>query len=325
MRSRRGHGRVLGALLLLCLAAGAQTPASDAPVSLADFRAQLSTMRGQVRGIAAHPDAAAQLSDTIPPLVHVQTADGEYNISLLWLRVDLDEYPQAAADKQPAKLDAMLAQLDALDHQLAGYDRPADVSPARTRLSDILARREFRNASKGQSWLDRLKQQVAMWIARLLGRAFSHVPDLTWLTNLIMVVIALGAVGLLGYWVRRLIVRERSAERLALDGDGEIPSSRSWQLWLADAQRAAAGGQWREAIRLCYWAGISRLESGGAWPPDRARTPREYLALMPAVHIERPSLQDLTRRFELAWYAEMPVTQADFAAARETAERLGCR
>jgi hypothetical protein len=320
---------VLVALLLLCLAAGAQappsdTPPADTPVPIAAFHAQLGAIREQVRQLAEHPAGAPRLGESIPPVVHVHADDGDYTISLLWLRADLDELPSVQASKQKAKLDQMLAQLDELDRQLTGYDRAADLSAARTQLNDILARREFRN-SKGQSWANHLRQRILEWIGSLLGRVFRHVGDLAWLSKVIVIVVVIGALGLLGYWIVRLLGRDAAAEKHSLDGDGGIPSSRSWQSWLADAQRAATAGQWREAIRLCYWSGISRLESGGAWPPDRARTPREYLALMPAVHIERPSLQELTRRFELAWYAQMPVGQEDFAAARATAERLGCR
>lgn len=329
MRNRSRHGRVLAALLLWCLAAGAQAPPSDAPpaadaVSIATFHAQLGSIREQVRQVAEHAGDAPQLEESIPPVVHVHADDGDYTVSFLWLRAGLDELPRVQADKQKAKVDDMLAQLDELDRQVAGYERPADLSAARTQMSEILARREFRN-SKGQSWITHLKQRILEWIGRLLGRAFSHVGDLAWLSKLIMGAVVLGALGLLGYWIVRLVGRDAAAEKHSFEGDGEIPSSRPWQTWLADAQRAAAAGQWREAIRLCYWSGISRLESGGAWPPDRARTPREYLALMPSVHVERGSLQELTRRFELAWYAQMPVGQEDFAAARATAERLGCR
>lgn len=329
MQSRSTHGRLLVALLLLCLAAGAQAPPAAAPsvdvaLTIPAFRAQLATIREQVRTIGDHPLDAPQLSESVPPTVRLQTSDGEYNVSLLWLRVDLDELPNATADKQKEKVVEMGGRLDELDRQLAAYDRAPDLSAARGQLADILARREFRG-SKGQSWVTRLKQRILRWIADLLGSVFRNVGDLGWLSTLLMVAIALGVVGLLGFWIVRLVRRNAEVESQSLDGDGEIPSARSWQLWLADAQKAAKAAEWREAIRLCYWAGISRLESGGAWPPDRARTPREYLTLMPAVHIERPSLQELTRRFEMAWYAQMPVGQADFAAALATAERLGCR
>src|ERR1035441_9342535 len=73
--------------------------------------------------------------------------------------------------------------------------------------------------------------------------------------------------------------------RLVPESDGPAvgaASARDWQLWLADARRAAAAGQWREAIHFVYWAAISRLESKRLWPADRARTPREYLSLVAA-------------------------------------------
>jgi hypothetical protein len=66
-------------------------------------------------------------------------------------------------------------------------------------------------------------------------------------------------------------------------------SAREWQLWLEDARKAAAAGQWREAIHFVYWAAISRLESRRLWPADRARTPREYLALVAPEDPRRPA------------------------------------
>ena len=72
------------------------------------------------------------------------------------------------------------------------------------------------------------------------------------------------------------------------------------------AFRGACGGgngEWRDAIHLAYWAGISFLERQGFWKPDRARTPREYLRL--SLRSEyRETLRALTQIFELAWYAK---------------------
>ena len=77
------------------------------------------------------------------------------------------------------------------------------------------------------------------------------------------------------------------------------PSARDWQLWLKDAREAAAAGQWREAIHYLYWAAISRLESKRVWPPDRARTPREYLAMVAGDDPRKAGLGALTRESEL--------------------------
>ena len=93
-----------------------------------------------------------------------------------------------------------------------------------------------------------------------------------------------------------------------------------------EASRAAAErGDWREAVHLAYWAGISFLEAQGLWRPDRARTPREYLRLLPPANTARPALQALTRSFEQIWNAQRPASDSDYGAALSHLEALGCR
>ena len=102
----------------------------------------------------------------------------------------------------------------------------------------------------------------------------------------------------------------------------EAASARDWQLWMADARQAAAAGLWREAIHFLYWAAISRLESKRLWPADRARTPREYLALVAAEDSRRDSLAALTRSFERTWYGGREAGEEDYRAAEALASGL---
>jgi hypothetical protein len=124
-----------------------------------------------------------------------------------------------------------------------------------------------------------------------------------------------------------LIVRLERNARVRLVPDIETspdaPSAREWQVWLKDAQAAAAGGQWREAIHSVYWASIARLESGRLWPADRARTPREYLALLRGTDPRKPKLTALTRSFEHTWYGGREAAAADFNTAMALAADLG--
>jgi hypothetical protein len=103
------------------------------------------------------------------------------------------------------------------------------------------------------------------------------------------------------------------------------PSAREWQLWLKDAQAMAAENRWREAIHFVYWASIARLESRRLWPADRARTPREYLGLLPGADPRKPSLTALTWSFERTWYGGRAAASSDFKAALEMASELGVR
>jgi hypothetical protein len=101
-------------------------------------------------------------------------------------------------------------------------------------------------------------------------------------------------------------------------------SAQSWTVWLEQARRAGAQNNWREAIHLAYWAGISFLELNGAWRPDRARTPREYLRMLSNASEHRETLGSITRMFELAWYAKQQADATSFSQMMQALERLGC-
>ena len=67
---------------------------------------------------------------------------------------------------------------------------------------------------------------------------------------------------------------------------------------------------------------ISRLESKRLWPADRARTPREYLALVAPEDPRRDSLAALTRSFERTWYGGREAGEEDYRAAESLASGL---
>jgi hypothetical protein len=81
-------------------------------------------------------------------------------------------------------------------------------------------------------------------------------------------------------------------------------------------------GLWREAIHFLYWASISRLESKRLWPADRARTPREYLALVAPEDPRQPPLATLTGSFERVWYGGRPAAESDYQRAEQIASAL---
>lgn len=76
---------------------------------------------------------------------------------------------------------------------------------------------------------------------------------------------------------------------------------------------------------MVYWAAISRLESRGLWPVDRARTPREYLGLIAAEDPRRDDLTSLTRGFERIWYGYRAAAEPEYRSARQLLEKLAAR
>jgi hypothetical protein len=232
----------------------------------------------------------------------------------------------SAKDKPPdasALLNDALQRLK-IDEQQAG--NPLAANPAyadqRKSLDTILAQREYKGVTE-VSASDRFWE----WFDNLLDRIYSTVAGwgarVPWIADLLYGLLIAAVCTILVWLVIRL---ERNA-RVRLVPDIETapdsPSAREWQLWLKDAQAAAAGGQWREAIHSVYWASISRLESRRLWPADRARTPREYLGLLRGSDPRKPTLTTLTRNFERTWYGGREAAAADFNAALALAAELG--
>jgi hypothetical protein len=215
-----------------------------------------------------------------------------------------------------ARLAQDLAQADAAATAVSAH------AAEREAMKQVLAGRDFRNLEsptardsaleKLGDWLNRIFESVAKlqarsaWVGRVLVGGF-----------ILAVCVGL-AWGLLQ-------LERRWRMRLTPEAGPPAPgaaSARDWQLWLEDARRAAAAGLFREAVHFVYWAAISRLESRRLWPADRARTPREYLALVSPEDPRKPGLATLTGSFERIWYGGRAAGETDYRRAEELAAAL---
>jgi len=222
-----------------------------------------------------------------------------------------------------------------LARDLAQIDAAPAASPAHTQeretMTQVLADPSFRNLEEApaaqESLLDKIGRWMRHWIRRVIDRIVASISKVVsrsvWLGRLMLWGLILGVcVGL----VWGLLQLERGW-RTRLVPEGAFPgagaaSARDWQLWLEDARKAAARGQWREAIHFLYWASISRLESRRLWPADRARTPREYLALVAAEDPRKAGLATLTGSFERIWYGGRAAGESDYRNAEQLAAAL---
>ena len=316
--------------------------------SIADYRDHLGQLIGFVQACAK----ARDLKNCDPLLVgpddRIPLGEGAHAgrrlIRYGWLRVlfsraeEPDEPPatQDQANKkdaspaiaQPAPPSTSKLLLDAekrLADDLAQASTPMEAAPVHTgeraTMAQVLAGRDFRDLETSVrdtvlervgNWLNHMLETITKWRARSawVGRV------LVW-GFILAVCIALvwALLQLERRWRVRLVPESRAPTPAA-------PSARNWQLWLEDAHRAAAAGQWREAIHFVYWACISCLEARRLWPADRARTPREYLALVQAADPRHPALSALTRSFERIWYGRRPAAETDYRRAEEIAASL---
>lgn len=312
------------AILLLCGASVQIALCSDGsaeqsqPLSLPEYLQSLDHVLAQARQLSKAPENIDVVRSSLPGSWRVRVEDKEFAVPTDSLRRDLGAWQSKRDD---ATLDAVVRHLETLRSQAAEFGDPVpDPSSRRALLNAILARREF-NSVRGPTWLDRLKQRFMQWLVKILGRAFasSIIPTLS---NYLVYGLILIAVLVAAYWMYRSL---RESARLETIMPSALPvSAKEWPIWLAEARAAATRGDWREAIHLAYWSGISFLEAQGAWRPDAARTPREYLRLLPASSQQLPALRSLTGELESVWYGMRTADADSFQQTLVKLEKLGC-
>jgi hypothetical protein len=346
------------AAVLAAAQARADTPVAPAPPVQPASRshdASLDEYRTHLQALAALVEACARARDTktcdpalVGPDDRVPLGDAAHAERRLvrygWLRMllsqaqDKDEptpKPVPGAKGAPAEESVLTPQRtttellqDAgtrLAHDLAQISTQAAVLPShaqeRETMTQVLAGKDFRNLeglTVREAALERFQQQLNLFFksaAKLVSRSAWVGRVIVWGFILAVCVgLAWGLLQLERRW------------RIRLVPEGSFPagaaSARDWQRWLEDARNAAAAGQWREAIHFVYWSAIARLESRRMWPADRARTPREYLALVSPDDPRKAGLATLTGSFERVWYGGRAAAEGDYRKAEQLAAAL---
>lgn len=349
----------LSALLVLLVgSAGVRASAQKIPdptshvgvraddVSLEGYQQHLERLQSALESCARGRDAKSCDPDLIGHDDRVSLSAGLVSQKRLvrydWLRVlfqnaaakgesgekaKKDAKAKAGAEAGPSVTELLKGAKTRLESDLAQSRSPLAATPGHAReravMREVLAGKEFRNLQE-QTVQDSVLEKFARWLNRLFANVGFLKMRSAWIGRVLVWGFILGVCVALVYSLIRLERRWRV--KLTPDDD-QMPapgaaSARDWQLWLADARRAAANGEWREAIHFLYWAAISRLESRRLWPADRARTPREYLALLGDGDPRRPGLSQLTSTFERFWYGGRDAAEGDYKAAESVATGL---
>jgi hypothetical protein len=313
---------ILPTLALALLSCG--TLAADTSISLGEYRQQLKNMEERIHSLDDHPDQARNVIASIPDQVKVTTSSGAVTVNYHPLKNELTEFEKADRTSKPQRLEQIKNYILRLDTEATAYSQTSeDLASTREEHGRILSQSEFRKVH-GPGVKETLLSKLYKWLDWLLSRL--HVRGTSALGVLQFVVyllIACALLLLLVWTINRL--RRKEEEPPPREILPFAPSARSWRVWLAEARENAEKQDWRNAIHLAYWAGISFLESGGAWKPNRARTPREYLRLLSTRNPSYPPLSTLTRKFEVVWYGERPAAQQDFEESLGQLEKLGCQ
>lgn len=308
--------------LLWLLAIGDSSPTADAADPLVPVPEYIARLDALTSALSADPDAASPLAASLvaqlPGVLRVDGSPRIFEIPTGSIRRDFRAWQ---TEHDGVARQRLLNTLHTRRSEAARFEEPAAESSApRALLTDILAAKEFRDVH-GPTWLDRLRQRAFELFVGLLGGLFepSAIPTISRILVYGLMAVAVVVLALAAFrFVRRSAATETVLSRRP------IASPMGWPVWLADAQAAAARGSWRDAIHLTYWCAVAFLELKGAWRPDRARTPREYLRLLPPSSDDGATLAALTRRFELVWYGNATADAQAFAESIANLKKMGC-
>ena len=306
-------------LLALTAAATCVADAGNSAMTPEQYGAELDRLLSATQQLDKTGPPISELLKELPPAWQVQTRGKRFEISTDRLARDLRRLHQRF---DPELQKSICEQLTGLRADLAAYEKaPGDTTRQRAILAGIVARPEFHDLH-GPGWSERLKQRFMEALLFFLRRflPLSVIPTV----GRILVSSLLGiAMLVLALWLYRSLRRGVATERVV---PAVLPvSAKEWTVWMSEAREAARRENWRDAIHLSYWAGISYLEVAGMWRPDRARTPREYLRLLPSSSEYEPALKALTGDFEVVWYGKQEADAQAFSRALERLEQLGCR
>jgi hypothetical protein len=284
--------------------------------------------------------AIVQIKDTTPekaPGKDENNSQNKPDVSPLdRAKSETDESPEetleveAARPPKPTTSELLQAAETCLTQEIAQADSAAagpptaapDYSQERNTMKQVLAGRDFRNL-EAHTTRDSILEKLGEWLNQFFAGIAKLHANSEWVGRVIVWGFILAVCVGLAWGLLQLERRWRL--RLVPESDGPAAgaaSARDWQLWLNDARRAAAAGEWREAIHFVYWTAISRLESRRLWPTDRARTPREYLELVAADDPRRTGLAMLTGSFERTWYGGRTAGESDYRIAEELVDEL---
>jgi hypothetical protein len=327
---------LLGAAAALCVvplradqAAAAPLCTARQPCSPAVLHRQLLQLQSVLARCSASRSPSACNAGGAAGDAVVLLPGGPRPIDFAWLRTVLADAPKSKAaagelKTATARLQTELAELSP-SAPGAGPVAPVTVRQDHAKLRGILDDGDFQKAAP-PSLLRRLWDDFLQWLSNRLQRMAGTGSAQRWFVPVLLLALLGGACGGLVWWFSRATRRGRllSPPERAAAGT-EARAEQHWEVWLQQARRLADEQRWRESIHRVYWAAIAQLESRGVWRADKARTPREYLALLELQSGRRGDLLELTRCMEGFWYGGRPAGEQDYARACALFDKVTAR
>lgn len=191
--------------------------------------------------------------------------------------------------------------------QTDGVGSPVDAEEVRERARDVLARAEFQDTS--ESLLDRILGWIGERLADLvLSPAGSGVQS-------IISYLLIG--GLIAFVVWILVRSLRAPGRTTVRDEDTVTygteNVRGPEVWLAEAERLVAAGDFRGALRCRHQALVAAWIVGGVIDHVVGQTAREcHDAASRATDLDRDVSDEVVARFGEVWYGGRDVDATDY-------------
>ena len=312
----------LGCCLLVALqrtaTAAPQAEGSSLHLTAPQFVAQIEGLASAIE--AADARAAARLAPSIPASEQVVAGADTYEVRLDWLRSAM-RVPDADPKAWAFRRDDLVARLRAMAREAGAAGEPRVGADARHALTAVLAQKSFQRM-RARSWQADLQRRIARWVADLLDRTFGRRVAQRNVALFVTWAASIAAVLVLVVWLVRMSSR-RQEDRPMTVGPLQVFRQPGHLLGL-EAATLIRAGRVREGARVAYRAAVNRLEEEGALRVDEARTPREYLRLLPLMHRRHATLSALTITFERIWYGSRAAAPDEGDKILALLQDLGC-
>lgn len=329
----RGRARSIqsAALVLMCVLLGgtaAQAQVSEKPLPRPELRHRLEAV---AQNCNYEGEDLQEGLDAADSLSQAEAA----KLQRLLRTVEHLAHDEEECEEAMAVLDQGLA----LTQETASLEQRApDARTAAERARDILSRPEFAEAppppdkateepapEEPPGWWKRFTD----WLGELLKKLFERdreaprsQPSFTAGSGagaanvLVVIVIGLVLAVLVALLLRALGQRQKdesaqlevsTLDSSALAQDPMSALARPPEGWAHLADELAAKGQYRDAVRSLYLALLARLHREGAILYDSTLSNWDYLRQFKGNREWLPPFRELTRRFDFAWYGNLPV------------------
>lgn len=316
-------------VVLLALLLGA--PSEALAVGPAEYRAAIRAALDDLR--SGEPGAPARAADRVRAASPVSLPDGGAihpdNSAIL---ASLEASPPRVATAE-AGLRALLAALDRAERPAPGASR----ANSQARLQRILQRPEFGpipppgpvasllqslQARLGEA-LSRALEPVGRWLAQVLASLLGEDTAVGSGLRFAGPPLALLAVAGLVAWVYRRLRRELAPDVVGASREAS-PARPTAEQARAEAERLAAAGDYRAAIRALGVAALLRCDELGRVRFDRSLTNQEVLgkARLQGDEGLAAHLAPLLQAFDRCWYGGASCSRESYAAVADQASAI---